>query len=192
MCDIAERYRKISVVAVQTGHDVAIDAGEAEIDRVGLPAIPFTPPADAIAAIFQELDGAVLRGAILHVIMQVRIVLIQHAIDRGVEIARVIEARRYDGDARDLRRHRRRRRKRDPAQRTGRMLLERPHRRAQPKASKKQPRPPTPVSFDQRDAILYFAQSFQKIVLKFVFPSSSPPPPPSSLKPPSPSHLFSH
>src|SRR5258708_10915832 len=168
MCDIAGRYRKISVVAVQTGHDVAIDAGEAEIDRVGLPAIPFTPPADAIAAIFQELDGAVLRGAILHVIMQVRIVLIQHAVDRGVEIARVIEARRYDGDARDLSRHHRWRRKRDPVQRTGRMLLERPHRRAQPQALKKQPKPPTPVSLHERHAIPYFLPSFPKFLAKFV------------------------
>jgi len=100
--NICERSREKSVVAVQKRHNVAIDAGEASIDRMGLPVVQLASPADVIAAILQELDCAVRRCSVLYVIMEVRIVLTKDAVDRCVQKPGVIKAGRHDGDARNV------------------------------------------------------------------------------------------
>src|SRR5216684_6075930 len=100
MCNVGERIGEQRIVAVQIGHDVAIDGGslEAGIDGVGLPAVRFATPADLPAIRTQEIDGAVLRGAVLNMIRKGRVILPQNARDRCFQIFALVIARRYDCD----------------------------------------------------------------------------------------------
>src|SRR6266403_3622092 len=101
MGNIGKRARKKRIVAVQIGHDVAIDGGglEAGIDSVGLAAVRFATPADLPTIRIQEIDGSVLRGAVLNMIRKGRIILPQNARDRCFQIFALIVARRYDCDS---------------------------------------------------------------------------------------------
>ncbi len=100
MCNIGKRARKKHIVTVQIGHDVAIDGGgfEAGIDSVGLAAVRFATPADLPTIRIQEIDGSVLRGAVLNMIRKGRIILPQNARDGCFQIFALVVARRYDCD----------------------------------------------------------------------------------------------
>src|SRR5258707_1032701 len=91
---------KKRIVTVQIGHDVAIDGGgfEAGIDSVGLAAVRFATPADLPTIRIQEIDGSVLRGAVLNMIRKGRIILPQNARDGCFQIFALVVARRYDCD----------------------------------------------------------------------------------------------
>src|SRR5712664_2825345 len=101
MCNIGQRARKQRVVAVQIGHDVAVDGSDfkADIDSVGLAAVRFATPADLPTIRIQEIDGSVLRGAVLNMIRKGRVILPQNARDRCFQIFALIVARRYDCDS---------------------------------------------------------------------------------------------
>ena len=125
----------------------------------------------------QELDRAVHRPSVLHVIVQLRIVLGQHAVDRRVQKSCMIVARRYDRDARSVGGQGRRRGEGGKADRTGRILLERPHRRTQPSPSKRPCIGDLELSLallEPRQALLDPVQSGHDLVLEFVVHSGAP------------------
>lgn len=137
ICDIRKCPGQQHVVAVEIGHDLALGADEAEIDGAGLPLVRFAAPAQAIAAPLQEIERAVDRGAVLHVIIQVRIVLADDAVDRGAEILRMVVARSDHRDSGRARMDRRSSRESRQVEQARRILLEGPHRRAAPEAPKR-------------------------------------------------------
>src|SRR5258708_36594199 len=98
MSNVRERIGEQGIVAVQIGHDVAIVSGslEAGINGVGLPGVRFATPADLPAISIQEINGAVLRGAILNMIRKGRVILPQNARHRCLQIFALVVARRYD------------------------------------------------------------------------------------------------
>src|SRR6267142_586130 len=100
MCNIGERIGEQRIVAVQIGHDVAIDGGslEARIYSVGLAAVRFATPADLPTIRIQEIDGSVLRGAVLNMIRKGSVILPQNARDGCFQIFALVVARRYDCD----------------------------------------------------------------------------------------------
>src|SRR6266849_4931317 len=100
MCNIGQRARKQRVVAVQIGHDVAVDGSDfkADIDSVGLAAVRFAAPADLFPICIEEVDGSVLRGAILNMIEKRRVILPKNARDRHFQIFALVVARRYNCD----------------------------------------------------------------------------------------------
>src|ERR1700738_3281030 len=136
MCNIGQRARKQRVVAVQIGHDVAIDGGslEAGIDSVGLAAVRFATPGDLLTIRIQEIDGSVLRGAVLNMIRKGRVILPQNARDRCFQIFALVVARRYDCDPRWGIGQRRQFSSRIEPEGLRGMLLKRPHRRLRQKS----------------------------------------------------------
>lgn len=161
-----------NVVAVQIGHDIAVDVGEADIDGVRLALVRLAAPTDAIAPTLQEFERAVDGGAVLHVIVQVRVVLTKDAVDRGAQISGLIEARRDDRDPGHVARQRGWRRNRGHIERARRMLFERPHRGTQQRfpenTSPMRVREKLLIPLEERQAIGHFVQSVSNLLLKFV------------------------
>src|SRR5258706_5900423 len=100
MCNVGKCIGEQCIVAVQIGHDVAVDGSDFKtgIDSTGLAAIRFAKPAELPAIRIQEIDGSILRGAVLNMIRKGTVILPQNARDRRLQIFAVIVARRYDCD----------------------------------------------------------------------------------------------
>src|SRR5690242_15792278 len=161
--DMRKRSRQQHVVAVEIGHDLAVDAGKAKIDGVGLAPVGLALPADAVAPAHQEIDRAVDRGAVLNVIIEVRVSLVDDAVDRGADILCMVVARRDHCDPRRVRRNRRRGPERVQVEQARRILLEGPHRRTPPEVAKRSAsltgRNETEVPLQQRDAVFELFES---------------------------------
>src|SRR3954470_5197902 len=167
--DIGKCAGKQHVVAVEIGHDLALDAGEAEIDGAGLPLVRYAAPAQAIASALQEIERAVDRGAVLHVIIQVRIVLADDAVDRGAEILHMVVARRDHRDSWRARMDRRCWQESRQVEQARRILLEGPHRRAAPEAPKRGTSLPGGnkilVPLQERDAVLELFETLPELLI---------------------------
>ena len=59
--DIGQCPGKQGVVTVEVGHDIAIDAGEALIDRIGLAFVRRAPPTDPAVIALENVDRCRLR-----------------------------------------------------------------------------------------------------------------------------------
>jgi hypothetical protein len=97
---VRKRAGKERIGAGQRGHDGASDGGslEAGSDSVGLAGIGFATPADLPTIRIQEIDGSVLRGAVLNMIEKRWVILPQNACHGCFQIFALVVARRYDCD----------------------------------------------------------------------------------------------
>src|SRR5829696_1891586 len=89
--DVGERSRQQRVVAVQVGHDVAIDALEAPVDGIRLPAVCLASPGNSFAIAPEDIDRFVGGSAVLHMVEQSRIILAEYAVDGGPQEAAMIK-----------------------------------------------------------------------------------------------------
>ena len=108
---------------------------KSKIDCVSLPLVRLASPANSISVAFQNSDGIVARSTVLDMIKQIRIVLAQYAVDGCSQKAAVIVAGRNDRDDRGRRFQRRRNGHPTEFELAGRILLERPNRRPEPRSS---------------------------------------------------------
>ena len=87
------------VVRAEPAEDLAPRTRERRIQRSRLAAIRGArPPRQPVLVPTQELDRTVRRAAIGHRVLDVRVILIEHRLDRLLEIRRLVQRRRHDRD----------------------------------------------------------------------------------------------
>jgi len=91
---LAKCARDIRVIGVEPAENVAAEAGEAFVERIGLAVIFLRDPLDAVAKGAENIDAAIGRAAVHHDVIHARPILRQHTFDRVTQKLRRIERRR--------------------------------------------------------------------------------------------------
>lgn len=95
---IGQRSRQQHVVAVEPGHDIAVDSAETKVDRMRLSVVALAYPGEPAVELSQDAAGIVGRAAILRGVPQCRVILSEHRSDRAFDICSLVEAWRHDRD----------------------------------------------------------------------------------------------
>src|ERR1700733_6120512 len=96
--DISQCSGQQQIVTVEPAHEVALCACEPEIDRLRLAFVVFTHPREPIFIFSQQRMSFVARVAILHGVMQRRILLTKNRANGALNVFCLIQARRDDCD----------------------------------------------------------------------------------------------
>lgn len=84
------------IVGVEIGDDLASAAAQALVDGVGLPAITLGLPGETLAITSKDVNGTIGRAAVEDEILDVWVVLSQHAFDGAAKEGCLVEGRRDD------------------------------------------------------------------------------------------------
>jgi len=98
----AHRAYLIRVIGVNPRKDIALRARESLVDRVGLTFVWFAHPrGDSPLILFDGVHRSISRRAIHNDVLNARIILTQHGLNRRFDVARLVEGGGDDGDERE-------------------------------------------------------------------------------------------
>jgi hypothetical protein len=96
-----QRPGQQQVVRVQVRHDLARGVGEPQVDRVRLaPVLAHVAVVQPVAVLVQHRRGRVRRAAVLHHVLEPRVLLVEHAPDGALEERPLVVRRGDDGNQR--------------------------------------------------------------------------------------------